>query len=195
MFRITLACHQKWKIIIRRSVRACKLALTEVDAETVPLPHLPYFLVVVAAMFPSLSLLSSIVSTPFKRSQLGLFHGKTKQYGNSVPNSKHKTRRTWLPNVHNRRLFSDTLQQHIRVKLTARALKTVNKASVPRNRYVCEKVFADARDGRPLQHGGIDKYLLKTKPELLGWEGMRLRMMVREKQQEQQRAAAEQPVS
>ena len=81
-------------------------------------------------MFPSLSLLSNIVSTPFKRSQLGLFHGKTKQYGNSVPNSKHKTRRTWLPNVHNRRLFSDTLQQHIRVKLTARALKTVNKASV-----------------------------------------------------------------
>ena len=60
-------------------------------------------------MFPSLSLLSNIVSTPFKRSQLGLFHGKTKQYGNSVPNSKHKTRRTWLPNVHNKRLFSDAL--------------------------------------------------------------------------------------
>ena len=136
-------------------------------------------------MFPSIPLFD-LVSVPFKRAQLGLFHGKTKQYGNSVPNSKHKTRRTWLPNVHNRRLFSDTLQQHIRVKLTARALKTVNKASVPRSRYVCEKVFADARDGWPLQHGGIDKYLLKTKPELLGWEGMRLRVLVRERQQQAQ---------
>ena len=34
-----------------------------------------------------------------------------------------------------------------------------------------------------VQHGGVDNYLLKTKPELLGWEGMRLRVMVREKQQ------------
>ncbi|TBU57608.1 mitochondrial 50S ribosomal protein L28-like protein, partial [Dichomitus squalens] len=115
-------------------------------------------------MFPSISLLSNLVSAPFKRAQLGLFHGKTKQYGNSVPNSKHKTRRTWLPNIHNRRLFSDTLQHHLRVKLTARALKTIHKASPARG------------------HGGIDNYLLKTKPELLGWEGMRLRVLVRERQ-------------
>lgn len=77
-------------------------------------------------MFPSSSLWA-VVSAPFKRSQLGLFQGKTKQYGNNVPNSKHKTRRTWLPNIHNKRLFSDALQQHIRIKLTARALKTIHK--------------------------------------------------------------------
>lgn len=35
-----------------------------------------------------------------------------------------------------------------------------------------------------LQHGGIDTYVLKTKPELLGHEGMRIRIMVREKQAE-----------
>ncbi|RDX52325.1 hypothetical protein K466DRAFT_519032 [Polyporus arcularius HHB13444] len=109
-------------------------------------------------MFPSIPLWE-VVSTPFKRSQLGLFQGKMKQYGNSVPNSKHKTRRTWLPNVHNKRLFSDTLGQNLRIKLTTRALKTIKK------------------------HGGVDNYLLKMKPELLGWEGMRLRVMVREKQQ------------
>ncbi|RPD60569.1 hypothetical protein L226DRAFT_506457 [Lentinus tigrinus ALCF2SS1-7] len=109
-------------------------------------------------MFPSSSFWA-VVSAPFKRSQLGLFQGKTKLYGNSVPNSKHKTRRSWLPNVHNKRLFSDALQQHLRIKLTTRALKTIKK------------------------HGGVDNYLLKTKPELLGWEGMRLRVMVREKQQ------------
>ena len=34
------------------------------------------------------------------------------------------------------------------------------------------------------QNGGLDNYLLKTKPELLGWEGMRLRLMVRDKRGE-----------
>ena len=39
--------------------------------------------------------------------------------------------------------------------------------------------YADAHE--PLQYGGLDNYLLKTKPDLLGWEGMRLRTMVRDK--------------
>lgn len=77
-------------------------------------------------MFPSIPVFAA-VSTPFKRSQLGLFHGKTKLFGNSVPNSKHKTRRTWLPNVHRQRLFSDTLQEFVKIKITARALRTVKK--------------------------------------------------------------------
>ncbi|KAI0365424.1 hypothetical protein BV20DRAFT_973315 [Pilatotrama ljubarskyi] len=77
-------------------------------------------------MFPSIPLFA-VVSAPFKRAQLGLFQGKTKQYGNNVPNSKHKTRRTWLPNVHNQRLFSDALQQYVRLKVSARALKTIKK--------------------------------------------------------------------
>ncbi|KAI0078090.1 hypothetical protein K474DRAFT_1683975 [Panus rudis PR-1116 ss-1] len=107
-------------------------------------------------MFSSLPLLN-IISSPFKRAQLGLFHGKTKQYGNSVPFSKHKSRRSWLPNVHNKRFFSEALQDFVRVKVSTKALKTIKK------------------------HGGIDQYVLKTKPELLGWEGMRIRVMVREK--------------
>ena len=80
-------------------------------------------------MFPSIPLFN-LVSVPFKRAQLGLFHGKTKQFGNSVPNSKQKTRRSWLPNVHNHRLLSDTLGQRLRIKVSTRALKTINKASV-----------------------------------------------------------------
>ncbi|KIP01327.1 hypothetical protein PHLGIDRAFT_17272 [Phlebiopsis gigantea 11061_1 CR5-6] len=108
-------------------------------------------------MFSTLALREAI-SAPFKRAQLGLFGGKTKQSGNNVPFSKKKTRRTWLPNVHNQRLFSDTLQQFIRVKITARALRTVKK------------------------HGGIDHYVMNTKPELLGWEGMRIRHVLRERQ-------------
>jgi large subunit ribosomal protein L28 len=81
-------------------------------------------------MFASFAVFS-VVSQPFKRSQLGLFQGRTKQYGNNVPFSKHKTRRTWLPNVQRKRLFSDTLGGNVRVKVTTRALKTIKKVSCP----------------------------------------------------------------
>jgi len=77
-------------------------------------------------MFPSLALLEAL-SMPFKRSQLGLFHGKMKQYGNNVPFSKKKTRRTWLPNVQKKRLFSEAFGKNITVKITTRALRTIKK--------------------------------------------------------------------
>ena len=77
-------------------------------------------------MFPSKALWD-VVSQPFKRSQHGLFQGKMKQYGNNVPFSKHKTRRTWLPNVQHKRLQSEIMGDLVRVKLTTRALKTIKK--------------------------------------------------------------------
>ena len=82
-------------------------------------------------MFATSPILKEIISAPFKRSQLGLFHGKMKQYGNNVPHSMHKTRRAWLPNIHNKRFFSDALQQFVRVKVSTRALKTINKVPFP----------------------------------------------------------------
>jgi len=78
-------------------------------------------------MFPSLAWFSQVISQPFKRSQYGLFHGKMKQYGNNVPFSKHKTRRTWLPNIQSKRLFSETLGYNLKLKVTARALRTIRK--------------------------------------------------------------------
>ncbi|KAG9313791.1 hypothetical protein JVU11DRAFT_6151 [Chiua virens] len=110
-------------------------------------------------MFPTQSTLSALpaaLSQPFKRAALGLFHGKTIQYGNNVPHSLTKTRRTWLPNIHPKTLVSELLGRRIQVKVTARALRTIHK------------------------HGGLDQYLLKTSPSLLGDEGMRLRLLVRE---------------
>ena len=77
-------------------------------------------------MFPTLRLLE-VVSQPFKRAQLGLFQGKTRQSGNSIPFSKHKSRRSWLPNVQSHRYFSETLQEFLRVKVTTRAMKTIKK--------------------------------------------------------------------
>jgi large subunit ribosomal protein L28 len=78
-------------------------------------------------MFPSLAWFSEVVSQPFKRSQYGLFHGKMKQYGNNVPFSKHKTRRTWLPNVQSKRLISESLGKELKLKVTTRALRTIKK--------------------------------------------------------------------
>ncbi|KAH9956372.1 mitochondrial 50S ribosomal protein L28-like protein [Russula dissimulans] len=120
-------------------------------------------------MFPSLPSFAAALSQPFKRSQLGLFHGKTKQYGNNVPFSKKKTRRAWLPNIHSKRLFSDALGEMVRVKVSTRALKTIRK------------------------YGGIDHYVLNTKSDLLGWEGMRLRVAVREAQERKMLEASTPP--
>ncbi|WVZ03727.1 hypothetical protein V8G54_024533 [Vigna mungo] len=49
-----------------------------------------------------------------------------------------ETRRTWKPNVQEKRLFSYILDRHVRVKVTTHAIRCIDKA------------------------GGIDEYLLKT---------------------------------
>jgi ribosomal protein L28 len=81
------------------------------------------------AMQPSLTRLSVLprISQPFKRSQEGLFHGKMKQYGNNVPHSKHKTRRTWLPNVQSKRLPLEATGETLKLKVTTRALRCIHK--------------------------------------------------------------------
>lgn len=80
-------------------------------------------------MQPTLTRLSTLprISQPFKRSQEGLFHGKTKQYGNNVPHSKHKTRRTWLPNVQSKRLPLEATGEMLKLKVTTRALRCIHK--------------------------------------------------------------------
>ncbi|KJA23949.1 hypothetical protein HYPSUDRAFT_565078 [Hypholoma sublateritium FD-334 SS-4] len=110
-------------------------------------------------MFPTRAVWE-LVSQPFKRSQLGLFQGKTKQYGNNVPFSKQKTRRSWLPNIQQKRLPSQVLGENVRLKLTTRALKTIHKK------------------------GGLDNYLRETSGELLGHKGMELRIQLQDKVRE-----------
>ncbi|KZS96973.1 hypothetical protein SISNIDRAFT_450759 [Sistotremastrum niveocremeum HHB9708] len=96
------------------------------------------------------------VAQPFKRGQAGLFHGAQILSGNNVPFSKHKTRRKWFPNALSKNLYSEILGQRVRVTISARALRTVDKL------------------------GGLDNYLFNTKPELLGDEGMRLRVVLQQ---------------
>ncbi|KAG0026625.1 39S ribosomal protein L24, mitochondrial [Podila clonocystis] len=102
-------------------------------------------------MLSSTSSIVQLAKAPFKRAQRGLFGGKQIQFGNNVPFSKTKTRRTWLPNVQTKRLFSETLNDWIRLNMTTSVIRTVDKK------------------------GGLDRYLLETRPDLLGEKGMELR--------------------
>lgn len=90
----------------------------------------------------------------FKRAQRGLYDGKIIQFGNSVPNSRHKTGRTWKPNVQRKSVWSETLQTWIRTRIATSAMRSIEK------------------------HGGLDQYLARTKSEHLGEFGRSLRERV-----------------
>lgn len=87
----------------------------------------------------------------FKRAQRGLYDGRIIQFGNSVPNSRHKTRRRWLPNVQRATLWSETLGEHISTRVTTSTKRSIEK------------------------HGGFDQYLARTKGTHLGEFGRTLR--------------------
>ncbi|KAL3500498.1 hypothetical protein ACH5RR_039591 [Cinchona calisaya] len=73
------------------------------------------------------------------RAHRGLYAGRHIQFGNRVSHDGgNKSRRSWKPNVQDKRLFSYILDRHIKVKVTTHALRCIDKA------------------------GGIDEYLLKT---------------------------------
>ncbi|XVF35740.1 hypothetical protein REPUB_Repub18cG0172300 [Reevesia pubescens] len=73
------------------------------------------------------------------RAKRGLYAGRHIQFGNRISeDGGNKSRRSWKPNVQDKRLFSYILDRHIRVKVTTHALRCIDKA------------------------GGIDEYLLKT---------------------------------
>uniref|UniRef100_A0A1D1XLZ5 Large ribosomal subunit protein bL28m n=1 Tax=Anthurium amnicola TaxID=1678845 RepID=A0A1D1XLZ5_9ARAE len=73
------------------------------------------------------------------RAKRGIYAGRHIQFGNKVSeDGGNKSRRTWKPNVQEKRLFSYIFDRHIRVKVTTHALRCIDKA------------------------GGIDEYLLKT---------------------------------
>jgi len=53
--------------------------------------------------------------------------GKRPLSGNTVSHSHKKTRRRQLPNLHTKRIFVPELGRHVRVRLSARALRTVTR--------------------------------------------------------------------
>lgn len=64
--------------------------------------------------------------------------GRGVQSGNNVSHANNKTRRRFLPNLHQVTLLSDVLRQRVRLRVTSSGLRTIEK------------------------RGGLDAFLLST---------------------------------
>ena len=64
--------------------------------------------------------------------------GKKPMSGNNVSHANNRTKRRFIPNLQNVKLYSVTLQKYIYLNITVRTMKTVEK------------------------NGGLDSYLIKT---------------------------------
>jgi len=53
--------------------------------------------------------------------------GKKPMFGNNVSHSQKRTKRQWKPNVQRRRIYVPELDRWVRVRVSARALRTIDK--------------------------------------------------------------------
>lgn len=81
--------------------------------------------------------------------------GKGVLAGNNVSHAHNKTRRRFLPNVQQTSLLSDALGQSISLKLSTRAIRSIEK------------------------NGGLDAYLLSTPNTKLTEEAVRLKRRIK----------------
>ena len=79
------------------------------------------------------------------------FTAKGPMSGNNVSHAKNRTRRKFLPNLQNVKLFSKSLDKFINMKICVRSLKTVEK------------------------NGGLDDYLKKTSNRVLAPEALAIK--------------------
>ncbi|MDX1479485.1 MAG: 50S ribosomal protein L28 [Saprospiraceae bacterium] len=56
--------------------------------------------------------------------------GKRPITGNNVSHSNHRTKRRFLPNVHKKRYFIPELDKWVTLKVSAKAMRTINKLGV-----------------------------------------------------------------
>ncbi len=56
--------------------------------------------------------------------------GKRPITGNHVSHSNHKTKRRFLPNVHKKRYYIPELDTWVSLKLSTKAMRTINKLGV-----------------------------------------------------------------
>jgi len=64
--------------------------------------------------------------------------GKKPGYGNKVSHSNKRTRRRWMPNVQQRRYWLPSEGRWIRLRLSTKAMKTIDKRGI-------ESVVAEMR--------------------------------------------------
>jgi large subunit ribosomal protein L28 len=83
-----------------------------------------------------------------------LVTGKGVLTGNNVSHANNKTRRRFLPNLQGTAVLSDALNQMVRLRVTARGLKTIE------------------------HNGGVDAYLLSVSDTKLTTEALRLKRRI-----------------
>ncbi|KAK1751166.1 hypothetical protein QBC47DRAFT_392358 [Echria macrotheca] len=135
------------------------LTLSQVRTYKQPrIPNSPIPIPSVTAPHPEIPAYPPGPRQTYHQSNTGLYGTASIRFGNKVSaKNEIKTRRAWRPNVHHKRLWSDSLQVFVRTRVTTRVLRTIDKV------------------------GGLDNYLLGIKParvkELGPW-GWRLRWRV-----------------
>ena len=77
--------------------------------------------------------------------------GKGRQVGNNVSHANNKTKRTFLPNLQNVTLMSDSLEKSVRRRVSTHGLRSVE------------------------HNGGLDNWLVKTSDEKLSLRARRLK--------------------
>lgn len=92
--------------------------------------------------------------------------GKGRQVGHNVSHANNKTKRTFLPNLQNVTLLSDSLERSIRLRVSTHGLRSVE------------------------HNGGLDNWLLKTSDSDLSLRARRLKREVAKKVAGTQAAAA-----
>ena len=84
--------------------------------------------------------------------------GKGRQVGHNVSHANNKTKRSFLPNLQNVTLQSDTLGRAVRLRVSTNGLRSVEHV------------------------GGLDNWLLKTNDSKLSLKARRLKREVAKKQ-------------
>jgi len=80
--------------------------------------------------------------------------GKGVQTGNNVSHANNRTRRRYLPNLHQQSFYSESLNETVRLRVSTQALRTVEK------------------------RGGIDEFLLKARSTTLSSDLRRLKQRI-----------------
>ncbi len=69
--------------------------------------------------------------------------GKRPISGNNVSHSKRKTKRRFVPNVHKKRFFIPETNQWVSLKLSAKAMRNINKLGIYAYLKRCEREGVD----------------------------------------------------
>lgn len=84
--------------------------------------------------------------------------GKTRLVGNNVSHAKNRTKKTFLPNLQNVTLLSDTLEKGVKLRVSTHGLRSVEHV------------------------GGLDNWLVKTADDKLSLKARRLKKEIVKKQ-------------